>query len=132
MKKIIAKESQVEKFVKRYVLLKGDFLQRNNVGAWKDKFGRYIRYGLHNESKEMNDREKSSDEIGIRKLLITQEMVGSYVGQYMALEIKHEGWEYKGTKHEKAQKAYIDMINSMGGYARFVTCIEDVYDNKKG
>ena len=45
---------------------KGLRLWRNNVGAFIDKNGNFIRYGLANDSKRMNDLIKSSDLIGIR------------------------------------------------------------------
>lgn len=122
MRKIKASEAQVLKSVLQYYLVKRKLMQRNNVGAWRDGKGNYIKYGL---------QDGSSDLIGIEEVLITQEMVGKTIGQYVALEVKKEGWKYTGTEHEKAQKAYIDLVNSKGGYARFVTCIEDIYDNKK-
>lgn len=118
MKKIKATESQALSSIKQYADISKDFfLQRNNVGAWRDKHGNYIKYGLG---------EGSSDLIGSRQLLITQDMVGKKIAQYCALEVKKEGWVYSDTPHEKRQKDYIDKINKLGGYARFVTCIDDI------
>jgi hypothetical protein len=126
--KITASESQVLHTVQKYVnLIKSGFMQRNNVGALMNKQGRIVRYGLCNESKAMNDKLKSSDLIGWVDLIITQEMVGTHIAQYAAFEVKPQGWVYSGKGREKAQKAYIDLVNSKGGYARFVTGIEDVY-----
>jgi acyl-CoA-binding protein len=37
----------------------------------------------------------------------------------VAREVKREGWKYKGSEAEKAQKRYIDLVNEMGGDACF-------------
>jgi hypothetical protein len=47
-------------------------------------------------------------------------------GRFWALEVKHQGWKYTGTKREKAQLAYINLVRSKGGVAAFVTCVEDI------
>lgn len=100
----------------------GAWLTRNNVGALKDKDGRVIRFGLANESADQNSRFKSSDLIGLRSILITHEHVGCVIGQFVAREMKEQGWTYNSSdKHEAAQKAFIDFINSKGGDACFAT-----------
>lgn len=95
-------------------------LFRNNVGAWKD--GKtFVRYGLANESEEMNKVIKSSDLIGLRKFLIQPWHVGHIVGQFVAREMKEPGWQYTGDPHEAAQLTFINLINSCGGDAAFAT-----------
>lgn len=96
-------------------------LFRNNVGACKDENGRIIRYGLCNESKQLNAKVKSSDMIGIRPVLITPDMVGQMIGQFVAYEVKRGNWRYTGTAREEAQRTFIELIVSMGGYGRFTT-----------
>ena len=54
-------------------------LMRNNSGALPDKNGRTVRYGLGNISREHSDRIKSSDLIGITRVVVTPEMVGRVV-----------------------------------------------------
>lgn len=112
-------ESTVQSLIVSEASLKGCILWRNNVGCLLEKNGRLIRYGLNNISKKANDEYKSSDLIGIRKLMITQEMVGKTVGIFMAREVKRQGWKYKGSEAEKAQKRFIDLVNDMGGDACF-------------
>lgn len=97
-------------------------LWRNNVGAvYSADTNTFIRFGLANESAKMNAHIKSGDLIGIRPVLITQDMVGQVIGQFVSREIKHSNWRYAGTEREVAQQRWIDLIRSMGGDAAFAT-----------
>lgn len=96
-------------------------LWRNNVGAMKTPGGSFVRYGLANDSAMLNEIFKSSDLIGIKPVTITPEMVGTVIGQFIAREVKHEGWKYTGTQRERAQKAFLDLVNKLGGDANFTT-----------
>ena len=93
-------------------------LWRNNVGAGKVD-GKFIRWGLCNETPAANKNFKSSDLIGIRPVLITPDMVGQTIGQFVSIETKAPGWRYHGTEREVAQKRWIDMILANGGLAFF-------------
>ena len=94
-------------------------LFRNNVGVLKDERGVPVRYGIANDSPAMNKRIKSSDLIGIRPVVITPDMVGTTIGQFVAREIKKAGWKYKGTEHEEAQLAFGTLIIGLGGDFKF-------------
>ena len=107
---------------------------RNNTGVLKDERGTPVRYGLANESKDQNKIIKSSDIIGVTPTLITQEMVGYWLGVFTAMEIKPSGWrmptpiagrEFKdqpeATQRALAQLKFHDIVRSACGYAGFVT-----------
>lgn len=114
-------EAWAQSMVRDEASRKGVHLFRNNVGVLQDKTGRPVRYGLANESAAMNDVIKSSDLIGIRKFLIQPQHVGHIVGQFVAREMKQPGWQYVGDDHERAQFAFINLVNSCGGDAAFAT-----------
>ena len=99
----------------------GYTLFRNNVGACYDNTGRFIRYGLANDSAQLNKSLKSSDLIGIRPVVIDPTHLGRTIGQFVALECKRSNWKFKGTKREQAQEKFLTLIASNGGYARFST-----------
>lgn len=114
-------ESSVSKRIRLDFAHAGGLLWRNNVGVLPDARGIPVRFGLANEFSQMNKKIKSSDLIGIRKVVITQEMVGMIIGQFVAKEAKAEGWVYTGTPREQAQLKFIELIISMGGDACFTT-----------
>ena len=99
---------------------KGWRLFRNNKGVLPDpKTGRWIRFGLCNDNPTIGKRLRSSDLIGIRPVVITLDMVGSTIGQFVAREVKKSGWKYKGTEHERAQLAFGTLIIGLGGDFKF-------------
>ena len=114
-------EATVSKAVRLTFAHRGGMLWRNNVGVLPDARGIPVRFGLANESKQMNTHIKSSDLIGIRKIIITEAMVGMTIGQFVAREVKHSDWVYTGTPKEVAQLNYINIVISMGGDACFTT-----------
>lgn len=113
-------EAAVQNQVRYDEAKKGGLLWRNNVGAAKDDYGNYIRYGLANDSKKVNAVIKSGDLIGLRPVKIEQYHVGTYIGQFVSYEIKKTGWVWRGTPREKAQAAWAMLILSLGGSAAII------------
>lgn len=112
-------EGTVQAQIRIEAAQKGCVLWRNNVGLAFDDRGNPIRFGLANDSTKMNKRIKSSDLIGVRPVLITQQMVGRTIGQFVAREVKRASWTYKGTAREQAQGKYLELVLSLGGDAAF-------------
>ncbi len=100
---------------------KGCRVWRNNVGALADAEGRFVRYGLANDSKAINEKIKSGDLIGIRPVLIEQRHVGTVIGQFLSREVKKPGWQYSGKEREPAQLKWIHLVTQLGGDAAFCT-----------
>lgn len=103
----------------------GIYLTRNNVGARTivddDGVKRHIRWGLSNESPQQNEVLKSGDLIGIRPIVITYQMVGCTIGQFVSREVKHPGWSYGGRGREVAQFNWAALVTKYGGDAKFAT-----------
>ena len=114
-------EARQQSLVRLEAAQKDVLLWRNNSGAFEDKGGQWVRYGLCNDSEKMNKQIKSADLVGLRKKLVTPNMVGSVVGIFTARECKHATWRFKGNAHELAQLRWIDLVNSYGGDAAFAT-----------
>lgn len=95
-------------------------LFRNNKGVLPDpKTGRWIRFGLCNDTPALGERLRSSDLIGIIPRVITEDMVGSTIGQFAAREIKHSRWVYTATEHEMAQLRFGELVIGLGGDFKF-------------
>lgn len=117
-------------------------LFRNNSGACEDVTGRLIRYGLANDSAQMNKRLKSGDLIG---LLVRERWDGvepPYKGErrmirtgvFLSVECKKEDWQggyptepdpSRFNEREQAQQNWIDLVRRNGGIAGFARCVEE-------
>lgn len=115
-------EAGVQTQVRLTMARLGALLYRNNSGAFVDERGRQVRFGLGNDSAQLNKQIKSSDLIGVTPVVITPEMVGRTVGVFTALEVKEPGWHLTpGDQRGQAQLRFINLIRSVGGFAGFVT-----------
>jgi len=113
------KEAEVQKEVRYRSAQDGILLWRNNVGAATDQSGNFFRYGLANDTPQMAKNCKSSDLVGIRPVVITPDMVGQTIGQFVAIECKREGWKYSGSDRERAQLTFLRLVQAKGGCALF-------------
>ncbi len=84
---------------------------RNNVGEGEMASGHYVKYGL---------QKGSSDLIGIHRCLITEAMVGSYLGRFFGVEIKTPVGRLT-----REQKIWIQTIRNFGGIAEVCRSAEE-------
>ncbi len=110
MPREISSEDGVKSWVRHQAAQVGILAWRNNVGAMEDVNGRVVRFGLANDSKNMNKLVKSSDLIGIRP-----------DGKFWARECKPRDWQYTGTEREIAQLKFLQLVTASGGDAAFTT-----------
>lgn len=113
-------ETAIASQVSHAAAYQGLQLWRNNVGVFTDERGIPVRYGLANDSAQMNRVIKSSDLIGITPVLITPQHVGLVVGVFTALETKKSAWHFS-EKDERAvaQRKFHEIVRQVGGYAGF-------------
>ena len=112
-----ASEARVQSEIRRDAARRGVYLFRNNRGAGKTDTGSYIRYGLANDSKKFGDAIKSADLIGWETLLITEDMVGTFIARFLSVEAKRRDWKFSGTLEEMAQAKWAAVVNAQGGRA---------------
>ncbi len=105
----------------------GGMAWRNNVGATPARCPdcnapqRPVRYGLANDSHQLNEQFKSADLICVIPRLITPEMVGTTIGQFGSIESKRPGWVYSATPREVAQAAWAALLKRHHAFATFST-----------
>ena len=103
------------------------FLYRNNSGALPDLTKRLVRFGLGNDSKELNAVWKSPDSVGGIPILITPDMVGRTMLVLCGFEDKKPGWKLTpGDARGQAQYACIMDWRAAGGIAGFITDVSHV------
>lgn len=118
----LASEARVQSLVRLEAARAGVVLTRNNVGAFRDpETGSFVRFGLWNETKAQNKTIKSADLIGFRKRVISPCDVGNVIAQFVAREVKKEGWTKPTNEREHAQVRFRDFINANGGDAAIVS-----------
>lgn len=101
-------------------------LWRNNSGVAFNETGQPVRFGLCNDSAELNERIKASDWVGITPVMVTPQMVGTVVGIFTAIETKKEGWKFSTSdKRAVAQAAFHDIVRKAGGFAGFATSVAE-------
>jgi len=114
-------EALVQSLVRIEAQSRAMHLFRNNSGAFKDETGRLVRYGLANEGKALNAVLKSADLIGWTRHTIRPEDVGRTVAIFTSIECKPEDWKPDNSDRYRAQLAWLELVVSCGGIAKFVT-----------
>jgi hypothetical protein len=87
-------------------------LLRNNVGAFEDKTGRWVHYGVGGNG--------GSDTLGPTTITITTEMVGHQVAVFTAIECKRVG-----KRATEEQDAFLAMVRSRGGIGAVCHSVEE-------
>lgn len=105
-------EAKIEQDIVLAASEDGHRLLRNNVGAYKDKRGIWIKYGVGGVG--------GSDELGWTTVIITPEMVGRKLAIFTAIEVKSE----KGAV-SKEQSLFIGSVQRGGGIAGIARSVED-------
>lgn len=95
----------------------GAYLWRNNSGAYdaSNPPSPGTRWGLGNDSKQVNEVMKTPDFVGIWPLPITPDLVGTTVGQFVGIEMKEHGWRFTGRGRERAQMNFGELVLKLGG-----------------
>ncbi len=96
------KESDILQLVRLKASQMGLTVFRNNIGAYKDHKGYYIKYGVCNPG--------GSDLLGYDK-----------TGRFLALEFKQPG-----KRATPEQQAFIDAVRRAGGIAAVVTSPDEL------
>lgn len=96
------------------------------MGVLKRDDGTPVRYGLANESAKVNEKWKSGDLIGWHTIIITPEMVGRKIAQFVSRECKPEGWHFSGSVREEGQVRWAQLVNEAGGDACFVATVDGI------
>ncbi len=124
---LVSNEAVAQQQIRLALARIGAQVWRNNVGACTDDTGRVIRYGLCNDSAQMNAQIKSSDLIGGVPITIQPHHVGQTFAILTAIECKRPGWHLTpGDKRGQAQKRFIDLVVGIGGFAGFATGPDDL------
>lgn len=109
-------EQQVQQEIRLHCSQLGGVAWRNNSGALQTQDGRWVRFGVGNESKKLNAKYKSPD------LFCLTPMTG---GKLVLPEVKRPGWTGPTTEHEFAQAAFLTHAISYGAIGGFVTSVND-------
>jgi hypothetical protein len=129
-------EGWAQNAARKSIGAQGAFSWRNNVGATKTKEAHQcpkcyfnfivekppIRYGLANDSHQLNEKFKSGDLILAIPRKIEPRHVGTTIAQFGSVEAKKPGWRFNpNDPHQAAQAAWAALVNRLGGFACFST-----------
>lgn len=128
-------------------------LWRNNRGAMEDAAGRVVRFGLGNDSPQVDRRLKSSDLIGVHTYFTDSDFGDPEKhGVFLAVETKAEGWTFpaawRGMTPDTVAKAFTNLppdkartlaqwrflyiVHGAGGLAGFAQSVADFHRILKG
>ena len=120
-------EQWAQQRIRMAVARAGAMAWRNNVGATPAKCPdcgekrQPIRYGLANDSTQLNAKIKSSDLILAIPRTIRPQDVGTTIAQFGSIDAKRPGWVFTGTDEEVGQALWHGLVLRLGGFAKFST-----------
>jgi hypothetical protein len=86
--------------------------------------GTPVRYGLANDSKQLNTVCKSSDLIGITPITCGCNVTW---GVFTSYECKRPNWKFsQNDQRAVAQLAWLKLVISMGGIGKFITSVDQL------
>jgi hypothetical protein len=105
----------------------GWHLWRNNVGAGYMRDGSFVRWGLANDSRNLNAKLKSGDLIGWRPRLLKVDDVGKVIAQFVSRECKRSDWKFTGTPEEQAQVRWHALVTASGGDSAIINSTGSIH-----
>lgn len=112
-------EGDVQNLIRIAAADMGHILWRNNSGATTTDTGSYVRFGLGNDSKKLNETYKSPDLVGIRSA------IGNLPLRPMLIEVKEPGWKFTNTPREKGQLRFMQHAATFGALCGFCQSVDD-------
>jgi len=110
------RESSSQKHIWKRASELGARLFRNNVGAFQDKDGRWIQFGVFGKG--------GHDLVGWLPVVITQEHVGKTIAQFLTVECK--GARGRPTKDQLRVMAMVQKAGGISGVASTIKEVEDI------
>jgi hypothetical protein len=89
-------------------------LLRNNIGAYRDQRGQFVQYGVGGKG--------AGDFLGWKTVVITPDMVGKTIAQFVSVEFKRS----KGGRVTEKQEAWVGAVNNAGGRAGIVASEDEI------
>jgi hypothetical protein len=123
-------ETDVQNLTRLAVQAAGGVAWRNNRGALPNpETGVPIRFGLANDSSQLDRTFKTGDLVGLypAQMMVDvpvwngTQLQRTVIGIFCMWECKPPGWRWRGTDREVAQWNAIKYVRERGGRAGFVT-----------
>ena len=111
----MSSEAKAQQEIRLAATSVGAVLFRNNSGAYQDKNGRWIHYGVGSPG--------GSDLIGWTMVTVTPDMIGRQLAVFTACEVKSQ----RGTA-TAAQVNFIDAVTKAGGFAGVARSVADLME----